>query len=175
MTFELQVGDRLRTVEIRRRAHGFEISVDGRARIVDAAHVGLSSWSLLVSDVKGAGSRSVEAIVEPHRGNSGYDVRIDGVTIPVHLRGGLGRHSRDRHAHGATGAGPQRLTAPMAGKVVRVLVQPGAEVKAKQGLIVVEAMKMENELRAAKAGRVREVLVTEGQSVEAGAPLIEIE
>jgi pyruvate carboxylase subunit B len=48
-------------------------------------------------------------------------------------------------------------------------------VKAKQGLIVVEAMKMENELRAAKAGRVREVLVSEGQSVDAGAPLVEIE
>jgi biotin carboxyl carrier protein len=63
----------------------------------------------------------------------------------------------------------------MPGKVVRVLVQPGAEVKAKQGLIVVEAMKMENELRAAKTGRVREVLVSEGQSVEAGAPLVEIE
>jgi hypothetical protein len=63
---------------------------------------------LLVSDVKGAGSRSVEAVVEPHRGNGGYDVRIDGVTIPVHLKGGVGRHSRDRHAHGATGPGPQR-------------------------------------------------------------------
>ena len=173
MTFELLVGDRLRTVEIRRRARGFEISVDGRARIVDAAHIGLS-WSLLVTDANGGGSRSVEAIVEPHRGNSGFDVRIEGVTIPVHLKGGLGRRSRDHHAHGPTGAGPQRLTAPMPGKIVRVLVQPGAEVKAKQGLIVIEAMKMENELRAAKDGRVREVLVSEGQSVDAGTPLVEI-
>jgi biotin carboxyl carrier protein len=144
-------------------------------RVVNAAHVGPSSWSLLVHDVNGGGNRSVEAIVEPQRGNSGFDVRIEGVTIPVHLKGGSGRRSRDRHAHGATGAGPQRLTAPMAGKVVRVLVQPGAEVQAKQGLIVVEAMKMENELRAAQAGRVREVLVTEGQSVDAGTPLVEIE
>ena len=174
MTFELQVGDRLRTVEIRRLARGFEISVDGRARIVDAAHIGLSSWSLLVTDMNGGGSRSVEAIVEPHRGNTGFDVRIEGVTIPVHLKGGLGRRSRDHHAHGTTGAGPQRLTAPMPGKIVRVLVQPGAEVKAKQGLIVMEAMKMENELRAPKAGRVREVLVSEGQSVDAGTPLVEI-
>ncbi len=60
----------------------------------------------------------------------------------------------------------------MPGKIVRVLVRPGDAVVAKQGLVVVEAMKMENELRAARAGRVREVAVTEGQSVEAGALLV---
>jgi biotin carboxyl carrier protein len=63
----------------------------------------------------------------------------------------------------------------MPGKVVRVLVKVGDEVQPRQGLVVVEAMKMENELRAAAAGRVREVFVSEGQSVEAGTPLVVVE
>ena len=82
--------------------------------------------------------------------------------------------SRGRHGAGTTGDGPQRLLAPMPGKVVRVLVQPGDEVVARQGVIVVEAMKMENELRAGRPGVVREVLVVEGASVEAGTPLVVI-
>ena len=183
MKVELQVGDRLRTVEIQRSAEGLEVTVDGRPRLVDAAHVAPTSWSLLIRDAAGGKSRSVEATVVPHKGNSGFDVHIDGVTIPVQLKGGLGRRSRDANGEDALGAGssgaasgkPQRLTAPMPGKVLRVLVKAGDEVKARQGLVVVEAMKMENELRAARDGRVREMLVSEGQSVEAGTPLVIVE
>jgi acetyl/propionyl-CoA carboxylase alpha subunit len=172
--FEFQVGDRLRTVEIQRRTDGFHVVVDGQVRLVDAAHVGPTSWSLLVKDPAGGSSRSVEATVLPLNGN-GFDVHLDGFTIPVQLKGGLGRRARDAGAHGAQDAGPQRITAPMPGKVVRVLAKAGDEVKARQGLVVVEAMKMENELRAARDGRVREVLVSEGQSVDAGTPLVIVE
>jgi biotin carboxyl carrier protein len=63
----------------------------------------------------------------------------------------------------------------MPGKVIRVLVAAGDEVHPRQGLVVVEAMKMENELRAARAGRVKEIFVQEGQSVEAGAVLAVVE
>ena len=63
----------------------------------------------------------------------------------------------------------------MPGKIVRVLVKAGDHVTAKQGLVVVEAMKMENELRAARAGRVRELSVAEGQSVDAGTVLLVVE
>jgi biotin carboxyl carrier protein len=63
----------------------------------------------------------------------------------------------------------------MPGRVVRVLVKPGDEVAARQGLVVVEAMKMENELAAARPGRVTDVAVTEGVSVEAGRLLVVIE
>jgi biotin carboxyl carrier protein len=63
----------------------------------------------------------------------------------------------------------------MPGKVVRVLVKPGDAVTARQGLVVVEAMKMENELRAARDGRVRDVAVKEGQSVDAGTVLLTVE
>jgi biotin carboxyl carrier protein len=63
----------------------------------------------------------------------------------------------------------------MPGKVVRVLVGVGDEVEPRQGLVVVEAMKMENELRASRRGRVREIFASEGQSVEAGAALVVVE
>jgi glutaconyl-CoA/methylmalonyl-CoA decarboxylase subunit gamma len=71
--------------------------------------------------------------------------------------------------------GGTRLTAPMPGKVVRVLVEAGQHVAAKQGLVVVEAMKMENELKAAREGTVRAVHVREGQAVEGGALLLVVE
>ena len=72
-------------------------------------------------------------------------------------------------------AGPQRVIAPMPGKIVRVLVKAGDEVKARQGLVVVEAMKMENELRATRDGRVKDVHVAEGALVESGRLLLVIE
>ena len=71
--------------------------------------------------------------------------------------------------------GVQPVVAPMPGRVVRVLVSPGDEVAARQGVVVVEAMKMENELRSPKAGKVKEVNVTPGTSVEAGRVLVVIE
>jgi biotin carboxyl carrier protein len=79
-------------------------------------------------------------------------------------------------ASGAPGmSGASRLTAPMPGKVVRVLVAPGDEVEARQTLVVVEAMKMENELTAPRAGTVTEVPVAEGMSIEAGRLLVAID
>jgi biotin carboxyl carrier protein len=174
MKFELEVGERLRTVEIQRHVDGYHVTVDGRVHLVDAAHVGASAWSLLVRDADGNGRRSIEAAVIPRPAQSGFDVYIDGLHVPVQLKGGLGRRSRAAGSAGR-GSGPQRVAAPMPGKVVRVLIKAGDEVKARQGLVVVEAMKMENELRAARAGHVREVLVSEGQSVEAGTPLVVIE
>jgi biotin carboxyl carrier protein len=62
--------------------------------------------------------------------------------------------------------GPQQLTAPMPGKVVRVLLKPGDEVAAGQGVVVVEAMKMQNEIKSPKAGRILEVRVAEGENVD---------
>ncbi len=71
--------------------------------------------------------------------------------------------------------GKQVVKAPMPGKVVKILVKAGDEVAEGQGLVVVEAMKMENELKSPKAGKVVQVLTKEGTAVENGAPLLEVE
>jgi biotin carboxyl carrier protein len=70
------------------------------------------------------------------------------------------------------GSGPQRIVSPMAGKIVRVLVKTGEAVRARQPLVVVEAMKMENELRALRDGTVSEIHAREGTSVDAGVLLV---
>ena len=72
-------------------------------------------------------------------------------------------------------AGSQKITAPMPGRVVRLLVSEGNEVKAGQGLVVVEAMKMQNEVRSPKGGHVRSISIAEGQTLMAGQPLMVIE
>lgn len=71
--------------------------------------------------------------------------------------------------------GKQTIVAPMPGKVVKVLVKQGDEVKEGQGLVVVEAMKMENELKAPKAGKVTELFAKEGTTVEINAKLVTVE
>ena len=99
-------------------------------------------------------------------------VTMEGRSATVAVNGRRTRSGGDpaRHAHGE-----QSVVAPMPGRVVRVLVAPGDEVAARQGVVVVEAMKMENELRAPKGGRVKDVNVSAGTSVEAGRVLLVIE
>jgi biotin carboxyl carrier protein len=78
--------------------------------------------------------------------------------------------------HGALEAeGRQQITAPMPGKVVRVLLQEGDTVEAGQGLLVVEAMKMQNEIRSPKSGRVEKLFAKEGLAVNAGDVLAWVE
>ena len=84
----------------------------------------------------------------------------------VRLRAGLS---------GFSVSGKVVVTAPMPGKVVRVLVAPGAEVAEGQGVVVVEEMKMENELKSPKTGKVLEVFAKVGSTVEANAKLLSVE
>jgi biotin carboxyl carrier protein len=100
-------------------------------------------------------------------------VGLDGRTIAASVNARrTGRVAADAggHAHGE-----QAVAAPMPGRVVRILVAPGDQVAARQGVVVVEAMKMENELRSPKAGRIKEVTVAPGTSVEAGRVLVIVE
>src|SRR5690242_7093456 len=85
------------------------------------------------------------------------------------------RSLRSRRAASQSSEGPRQLTAPMPGKVVRILVAAGSTVEAGQGLLVVEAMKMQNELKSPKAGKVQKVLVAEGSAVNAGDVLAIVE
>ena len=113
-----------------------------------------------------------------------HDVVVETEATPgrrlVHVQGlRLPATVSTRVRRGVSGAGvtngPLRVVAPMPGKIVRVPVQPGDRVEARQAVVVIEAMKMENALAAGRAGIVREVLVQEGMSVEAGRPLVVVE
>lgn len=158
----MEVGGRRRTVEVERRGGVFVVRVDGRETRVDASPSSDGRWSLRLID----GGEQHEVVVVAGKDRASLEVLTRGQRVPVRVTTG----GRARTEHG--GDGPDQVVAPMPGKVVRVLVQKGQAVEARQGVVVVEAMKMENELRAGRAGIVQDVLVTEGASVDAGTPLV---
>jgi biotin carboxyl carrier protein len=171
MRFQVEIGAKLRAITVEPHGGMYKVTIDGRAHLVDVRRIDGDTLSLLV---QGNGQplpvRSVEAALVPAGSPGEFDVHLAGYQLPARLRNGSpGRASLPA---GAPSDGPQRVVSPMPGKIVRVLVKPGDEVHARQGLVVVEAMKMENELKAARAGRVGEVAVSEGQSVEAGTVLL---
>jgi len=85
------------------------------------------------------------------------------------------RALRGRKAAGSGAEGPKKITAPMPGKVVRILAPAGSEVEQGQGVIVIEAMKMQNELKAPKSGKVVKVMFAEGATVNPGDTLAIVE
>ena len=98
----------------------------------------------------------------------GFGVLIRGDRFEVDLKDAVKGVALGKVVH----TGPLKLTAPMPGKIVKVLVGQGEAVEAGRGVIVMEAMKMENELKATRSGTVQEIRVKEGQAVEMGAPLL---
>jgi biotin carboxyl carrier protein len=200
----IAAGGRTRTVDVRRSEDRFLVSLDGRLHEVDVKVIN-GIWSMLVARVKGAAKASPhdEAQAGPRdaaqagprdqsnvgagfsrpagsyevafsqSAEGGMTVHVDGVPVEVSINR-MRRTGAIAAVH-ASDAGPQRVTAPMPGKIVKLLVKPGDKVQPRQGVVVVEAMKMENELRARAAGTVSEVRVAEGASVEAGAILVILE
>jgi biotin carboxyl carrier protein len=118
--------------------------------------------------------KSYEVRIDGH-GNGERLVHVNGQAVPVSMIDPRARLTRGLKAVASAGPGPHAIVAPMPGRIVKVLVAAGDVVTAHQGLVVVEAMKMENELRSPKAGTVTEVRVTEGRSVDANAVLIVME
>jgi biotin carboxyl carrier protein len=104
-----------------------------------------------------------------------YTIWLDGFRHEVEALDERTRAIRELSAASAGPSGPAPLVAPMPGMIVRVAVQVGDQVQAGQGLVVMEAMKMENELRATAAGTVKAVLAQPGTAVEKGAILLELE
>lgn len=164
MIFDASVEGRSVRVEVRGKDGRYTVSLDGRAIEVDVQETGRDFLSLLID------GRSYEVGLE--RRGSGYTVVLEDDVVPVELADAA--RSATAVAKKA-GSGPARVTAPMPGKIVRVMVAPGEDVAQGQGLVVMEAMKMENELRSPRAGRVRESPVREGQAVEMGALLVVVE
>jgi biotin carboxyl carrier protein len=161
--YEVEVNGRVRQVNVHRTDGHFVVSVDGREWTVDAARIDAHTFSLLV----GTSSQEVTLAADVAPGQ--LAVGIKGVPLAVTVNG---RRRWGRKDEGSAGGGPQHLLAPMPGKIVRVLAKVGVGVQPRQPLVVVEAMKMENELRATRHGVVSELLVREGQSVDAGALLL---
>ena len=167
MRYEIEAGARLRHVIISRTGDGFAVSVDGRLHQVDFARVDAHTMSLIVDNVW-----QRDTVIAPERGTGRLVVLVGSIPVAVRVNG---RRRGRRQDHAPATSGPQRIAAPMPGKVVRVLVKAGDAVRARQPVVVVEAMKMENELRADRDGTVAEIPIREGMSVEAGALLLVIQ
>lgn len=176
--YDVDIDGRVRHVTVRRAGNAFMVQVDGREHVVDAARVGTHTLSLLVQHAPSESRttrvhassrvRSHEVTLATDPATKQLVARVGTALVPTNING---RRRSGRKDDGSHGGGPQRLVAPMPGKVVRVLVSKGDRVQRRQPLVVIEAMKMENELRAAGDGAVAEVHVREGQSVEAGTLL----
>jgi biotin carboxyl carrier protein len=177
MHYEVEVGGRRRQVVVTRTGGTFAVAVDEHTRHVDAARIDAHTLSLLVDSVwpenTSVRRSGYEVSVAPDPIGGQLVVHVGAVPIAVALNGW--RRSVRKDDGRVPGSGPQRLVAPMAGKVVRVLVNAGDTVRPRQPVVVVEAMKMENELRASREGRVAEIHAREGMSVDAGALLIVIQ
>jgi biotin carboxyl carrier protein len=179
---DIEANGRLCRVAARRTGSRWAIDIDDRSLDVEAAGA-VGRWSLLIGPAEGTSGtdggrirafRSYDVVVDD-RNDGQFVVYIDGravvVSIPklrrsVRTPGGLST---------AEESGPWRIAASMPGRVVKVLVRPGDRVEARQGLVVLEAMKMENEIRSPTSGTVSEVRVSEGSLVEGRTVLVVVE
>lgn len=167
MAFIARLGDKTYTVEIEEIGKSlYRVAVDGSEFLVDGKKTGITNYSLIVDD------RSFE--VEVDITEDEYRVLVDGRNYHIDLvderrvrLGGL--------QSGIQLQGRQNVSVPMPGKVIAVLVSEGDKVERGQGLVIVEAMKMENEVRCPIDGEVKEVRVKTGDALEAGAVLVVVE
>jgi len=168
-----RVGERTLTLEVAPADGGLEVRIDGREEsalvlgrgpfrtiTLDGLAAETCAWRQAVP--AGAAAAGAAGVTEA------WDVALDGRLYEVRLADPL----RAGDAPAAAATGPIEVRAVMPGKVVAILAAEGTVVEAGQGLLVVEAMKMENEIAAPRAGRVATVRVRPGEAVDAGAPLV---
>jgi len=160
MKFVARIGDAVQEVVVDRVDGLYRVALSGVEHLVDARKLEADFYSILFE------GRSYEVSVESAGPN--YLVRHGAHERLVELADA----SRGGREEIARKSGPSGVDSVMPGKIVRVLVTAGDTVEAGQGLVVVEAMKMENEIAAPRAGTVTEVLVAPGQTVESGATLV---
>jgi len=121
------------------------------------------------------GDAVYELIAVPAEGRGAYAISLRGVRMEVEALDERSRAVRSLRAASAVPSGPESIRAPMPGLVTRILVSAGDTVSPGTRLVVMEAMKMENELRAKGAARVRRIAVEPGTAVEKGTLLVELE
>jgi len=164
MTYDVNINGRNHRLELNRADGRWLCRLDGREVEVDAVLARPDVLSLRI-------------------GNRAYEVKCERVASEWHLWVGSERFAVEVHdprslrGRGRTveDQGPRKLTAPMPGKVVRVLVTQGAGVETGAGVLVVEAMKMQNEIKSPKKGTIQKILVHEGAAVNAGDVLAIVE
>ena len=164
MNYDIRIDGQDYRLELSRVDGRWSCRLDGREIAVDAVLVRPDVLSLRI-------------------GNQAYEVKSERVASELHLWVGGARFAAEvrdpRSLRGrsriADERGPRKLTAPMPGKVIRLLAREGAEVDLGSGVIVVEAMKMQNEIKSPKKGTIQRILVSEGASVNAGDVLAIVE
>ncbi len=169
MKLTAEIDGESREVQLKRDGARVSAEVDGRCYEIEARSSGPGAHLLLVDgrvyecriDAGGAGGRET---IEVHIGSRAFALTL---IDPKRLRGG--------QSAGAQADGTAQIIAPMPGKVVRVLVEQGAQVAAGDAIVVVEAMKMQNEMKSPRAGTVTALQAETGATVNAGQVLAVIE
>jgi len=163
MKLAVKVRDHVHDVVVTRQNGHYVVEIDGRRHEVDSHKLENNFYSFVTD------GRSYEVSVE--RDGDTYKVRRGAAQLDVTMSD-PGRQARESLA---SSSGPEKVVSQMPGKVVRVLVAVGDEVAAGAGLVVVEAMKMENEIATVKGGKVTKIAVAPGEAVEGGALLLVVE
>jgi biotin carboxyl carrier protein len=166
MILELELSGKKHRADITIREGKYVLRLDGaEAEEIDASFPEPGIVHFLLH------GESYEFHVEGANGELNLDLQGKKVSISVRDP----RSLRSRRASASGEAGPMKITAPMPGKVVRIIAPQGTEVEAGAGVIVIEAMKMQNELKSPKAGTVQRITVIEGATVNPGDVLAVIE
>ena len=158
MKLQIEIGGKKRHVELTQAGERPAWTIDGQRLEADAMEVSPGIYSILLNGTSFE-VRMERLGAELRATTGGGDFRI---VVPDE------REWRRKRGGAVEAEGRQQVLAPMPGKIVRVLVKTGDTVRAGQGLLVVEAMKMQNEIRAPKSGTIDRVAVVEGQTVNAG-------
>jgi biotin carboxyl carrier protein len=166
MIYEVLIDGTAHKVELEKGETTWKCRVDDHEYDIDASLTARDVLSILLNGKAYEAKREYSLSGETH-------VIIGSERFSAEVRDP--RSLRSRKAATGGSVGPQKVAAPMPGKVVRILVQPGSEVEAGQGIMVVEAMKMQNEIKSPKKGVVQRIAVVEGGSVASGDTLAIIE
>jgi acetyl/propionyl-CoA carboxylase alpha subunit len=165
MTYDVNIDGKDYRLELSQAGGILQCKLDGREIRMDASLIRPDVLSILIE-------------------NQAYEIKRASGFGGIHLWVGSGRYAvevrdprsiRGRKAAGASDAGPRKLVASMPGKVVRILVREKMDVEAGQGILVVEAMKMQNEIKSPKKGVLQKIVAAEGTTVNAGDVLAIVE
>lgn len=165
MIYEVTIDDKNYRLELERADNTWRCRLDGREIQMDAVLARRDVLSIVID-------------------GKAYEVKRERTATDLHLWVGGARYAaelrdprslRSRRASAGDDRGPKKLVAPMPGKVVRVLLHEQAQVQAGQGILVMEAMKMQNEIKSPKAGVVQKIVAGEGAAVNAGDVLAVVE